>query len=78
MAEAAVIEVRAIDFYFFFCVLQKTKTSEHNTKIGRVSFLCMCVLFFLFFLMFFVFIIVFFFFGFDFGIGFFFATLLLC
>jgi len=50
VTEEVVIEVRAIDFYiFFFCVLQKTKTSEHNTKIGRVFFLCMCSFFLLFF-----------------------------
>jgi hypothetical protein len=50
VAKAVVIEVYAIDL-FFFCVLQTTKTSEHNTKIGCTSFLCvyMCVLFFFFF-----------------------------
>jgi hypothetical protein len=50
VTEEVVIEVRAIDFYiFFFCVLQKTKTSEHSTKIGRVFLLCMCSFFSSFF-----------------------------
>ena len=45
-----VIEVRARALWvaiFLSCPLNR-KTNEHSTRIGRVSFLCVCVLFFFF------------------------------
>ncbi len=50
MAEAAVIEVRAIDFYFFCPPKNKDQRAQHKNRsrflLVRV---CMCVLFFFFF-----------------------------